>query len=385
MKKISQPIFSRPLHVGRPNIGNREQLLERLNQMLDHAWLTNRGPMVQEFEERIAGYLGVKHCIATCNGTVALELAIRAVGMTGEVIIPSLTFIATAHALQWQEITPVFCDIDPRNCCINPDEVERYITPQTTGIIGVHLYGRSCDIDSLKSIADKYNLRLLFDAAHVFGCSYKGQLIGCFGDCEVFSFHATKVLNAFEGGAITTNDDTLAEKIRLMKNFGFAGMDQVIYIGTNGQMNEACAAMGLTNLENFENFLSVNHRNWNAYVNGLETVAGIKLLSYNESERNNYHYVIAEIDSEIFGMTRDELMAELYKHNILVRRYFHPGCHRMEPYRTLYPNAGLDLSETEAFCERVMAFPTGTQITPEEIHLICKFVHTIQQEKSTGF
>ena len=159
----------------------------------------------------------------------------------------------------------------------------------------MHLYGRSCDIDSLQSIADKYNLKLLFDAAHAFGCSYKGQLIGCFGDCEVFSFHATKVLNSFEGGAITTNDDELAEKIRLMKNFGFAGMDRVIYIGTNGKMNEACAAMGLTNLEDLEKFISINHRNWNAYKKGLEPIPGIKLLPYKESEHNNYHYVVAEI------------------------------------------------------------------------------------------
>ena len=367
--------------MGRPNIGNRDRLFERLNQMLDHAWLTNRGPMVQEFEQRVAEFLGVKHCIATCNGTVALELAIRAVGMTGEVIVPSLTFIATAHALKWQEITPVFCDIDPQNCCINPKEIERHITPQTTGIIGVHLYGRRCDIDSLQTIAEKYKLKLLFDAAHVFGCSYKGQMIGSFGDCEIFSFHATKILNTFEGGAITTNDDTLAEKIRLMKNFGFAGIDQVIYIGTNGKMNEACAAMGLTNLENFENFVSINHRNWNTYKNGLESIPGIKLLSYNESEQNNYHYVIAEIDSEDFGITRDELRAELYKHNILVRRYFYPGCHRMEPYRTLYPDAGGNLPETEKFCERVMAFPTGTQITPEEIELICELINKIRHKK----
>ena len=381
MKKNQKPIFSHPLHVGRPNIGDRDRLFERFNQMLDNAWLSNHGPLVKEFEQRVAEYLGVKHCIAMCNGTVALELAIRAVGLTGEVIIPSLTFIATAHALKWQEITPVFCDIDPRTCCINPDEIKRHITPKTTGIIGVHLYGRSCDIDLLQSIADKHNLKLLFYAAHVFGCSYNGQLIGSFGECEVFSFHATKFFNTFEGGAVTTNDDTLAEKIRLMKNFGFAGEDRVVYIGTNGKMSEACAAMGLTNLENIEDFLAANYRNWEAYNRGLLSAAGIKLRSCSHNERNNYQYVIAEIDHQLFGMTRNELVAELNKHNVLVRRYFYPGCHRMEPYRTLYPDAGHKLPETESFCERVIAFPTGTQIKPEEIDLICKLVLEIQGNK----
>ncbi len=209
----------------------------------------------------------------------------------------------------------------------------------------------------------------------------QSNLIGCFGDCEVFSFHATKVLNSLEGGAITTNDDELAEKIRLMKNFGFAGMDRVIYIGTNGKMNEACAAMGLTNLEDLENFISTNRCNWNAYNKGLEPIPGIKLLPYNESEHNNYHYVVAEIFSEAFGKTRNELLYELHNHNVLARRYFYPGCHRMEPFSTLYPDAYYNLPETESFCERVIVFPTGTQIAHNEIESICRIVSSFQQEK----
>src|ERR1039458_8609013 len=250
--------FPSPLHVGRPNQGNRQRLIERINDMLDRNWLTNNGPFVQEFEKRVAEYVGVKHCVAMCNATIAQEIAIRAAGLSGEVIVPAYTFIATAHSLQWQEITPVFCDLDPRTHNIDPAKVTQMITPRTTGIIGVHVWGRACDVAALTEIAGEHGLTLMFDAAHAFGCSYQGKMIGGFGLCEVFSFHATKFLNTFEGGAVVTNDDELAARIRLMKNFGFAGYDNVIYIGTNGKMPEVCAAMGLTNLESVDEFLAIN-------------------------------------------------------------------------------------------------------------------------------
>lgn len=246
------PAFQEQLHVGRPNVGNRDRLLQRINDIFDRKWLTNNGPYVQELEQRIADLIGVKHCIAMCNGTVALEIAIRALGLSGEVIVPAFTFIATAHALYWQGIVPVFCDIDPSTHSIDPASVQKVITPRTTGIIGVHLWGKPCDVDALTEIAMKYNLKLLFDAAHAFGCSYKGRMVGNFGNAEVFSFHATKFFNTGEGEAVVTNDDDLARKIRLMRNFGFARYDGVIYIGTNGKMNEISAAVGLTNLESMD-------------------------------------------------------------------------------------------------------------------------------------
>ncbi|MBV9268734.1 MAG: aminotransferase class I/II-fold pyridoxal phosphate-dependent enzyme, partial [Acidobacteriaceae bacterium] len=247
-----KPAFDAPLHVGRPNIGDRERLLARINDMLDRRWLSNNGPFVNEFEEKLKSYLGVRHCIPMCNGTVALEIAIRALGLKGEVIVPSFTFIATAHALQWQEITPVFCDLDPRTHTIDPAQVQRLITPRTTGIIGVHVWGKVCDVESLCEIARRRKLALMFDASHALGCSWRGTMVGNFGSAEVFSFHATKFLNTFEGGAIATNDDELAAKIRLMKNFGFRGYDNVEYIGTNGKMTEISAAMGLTGLESLD-------------------------------------------------------------------------------------------------------------------------------------
>lgn len=373
------PAFNEQLHVGRPNIGDRERLLERINGLLDRRWLTNDGPCVEEFERRIAEMMGVEYCIAMCNATVALEIATRAAGLTGEVIVPSFTFIATAHALQWQEITPVFCDIDPSTYTIDPESAEQMISPRTTGIIGVHLWSRPCNVEALTHVARRHNLKLLFDAAHAFGCSYKGRMIGNFGNAEVFSFHATKFLNTFEGGAVVTNDDELAAKIRLMRNFGFdeSEYDKVIYIGTNGKMNEVSAAMGLTSLESLEKFIAVNYRNYKQYQHQLVDVPGISLLTYDETEKCNYQYIVLEIDETVTQVSRDQLKDILWTENVLARRYFYPGCHRMEPYCSYFPHAHLLLPVTERLAARVLLLPTGTAIGPEEISKICDVIRLV--------
>jgi dTDP-4-amino-4,6-dideoxygalactose transaminase len=368
------PAFAEKVHVGRPNTGNRERLLARINDMLDRSWFTNNGPYVQEFEAKVAEFAGVRQCVAVCNATVALEIAIRALGLTGEVIVPSFTFVATAHALQWQEITPVFCDIDPRTHTIDAAQVEKMITPRTTGIIGVHTWGRACDIGALEAIARRRSLQLLFDAAHAFACTHKGKPIGGFGRCEVFSFHATKFFNTFEGGAVLTNDDDLAEKMRLMRNFGFHGYDNVIYIGTNGKMTEVCAAMGLTSLESVDEFMRTNRRNYQAYRRGLDGIPGIDLMHYDESERANYQYIVLEVDEREAGLPRDALVEVLFAENVLARRYFFPGCHRMEPYRSCFPHAALVLPETEALCRRVMVLPNGTSVDEQVVGKICRVV-----------
>lgn len=368
------PAFGEKLHVGRPNIGNRQRLLERINELLDRRWLSNGGPFVREFEQRIADTIDVKHCIAVCNGAVALEIAVRATQLAGEVIVPSFTFIATAHALKWQEITPVFCDIDPRTHNIDPRQVERMITPRTTGVIGVHLWGTPCDVEALAQIADKHNLKLLFDAAHAFGCSYKGQMIGGFGNAEVFSFHATKFLNTFEGGAIVTNDDDLAARIRLMQNFGFSDYDNVVYVGTNGKMSEIAAAMGLTGLESVDDFIAHNYLNYKQYERELTDVPGVRLLPHDEAVKSNHQYIVLEIDEAATHITRDHLVKVLWAENVMVRRYFYPGCHRMEPYRSYFPHAGLLLPETEELTGRVLVLPTGTAIGPDEISIICQII-----------
>src|SRR4051812_47313335 len=319
------PLFEEPLHVGRPNIGNRDRLMERMADMLDRRWFTNHGPYVQALEQRLAELIGVKHCLAVCNATVGLEIAVRALGLRGEVIVPAFTFVATAHALQWQEITPVFCDIDRNRHLIDPDRVETMITPRTTGIIGVHTWGRSAPVEALREIAQRRGLALLYDAAHAFACTHRGQMIGSFGACEVFSFHATKFLNSFEGGAIATNDDDLARKIRLMKNFGFSGYDNVIHIGTNGKMHEISAAMGVTALESMDDFIEVNRRNFYLYNRELRDLPGVTVLPYEASECHNYQYVVLEVDEERAGLRRDDVMTVLHAERVLARRYFFPG------------------------------------------------------------
>ncbi len=371
------PAFQEKLHVGYPNIGDRSYLMERMNDILDKNWLSNNGPYVQELERKIAALVGVKHCITMCNGTVALEIAIRAAELTGEVIVPSMTFIATAHALQWQEITPIFCDIDPKTHNIKPEKVEELITPRTTGIIGVHLWGRPCDVEGLSEISRRHNLKLIFDAAHAFHCTYNGRMVGSFGSAEVFSFHATKFFNTFEGGAVVTNDDDLASRVRLMKNFGFSGYDNVIYIGTNGKMNEVSAAMGLTSLESMEKFVDRNLQNYRDYQRGFSDIPGIYLLSYNEQEKCNYQYIVLEVDEEVTHINRDDLVKVLIKENIMARRYFYPGCHRMEPYRSYFPNAGLLLPETEKLVGRVLCLPTGNAVGSDAVREICQVIRLV--------
>lgn len=375
----AKPSFSEPIHVGRPNMGDRDAFIKHVNDIFDRRWLSNNGPLVEQLEKRIAEALGVKHCVAMCNGTVALEIAIRAVQLTGEVIVPSYTFIATAHALSWQGITPVFADIDPITHTLDPDAVRRMITPRTTGILATHLWGAPCDVEQLQAIADEHGLKLIFDAAHSFLSSYGNRMIGGFGEAEVFSFHATKFFNTFEGGAVTTNDDDLANTMRLMRNFGFAGLDNVIHPGTNGKMTEICAAMGLVNLDLVEEVIEANRNNYDAYCRAMNPINGLSILPIDVSGQSNYQYVVLEVDPG-FPATRDAIVDALHAENILARRYFWPGCHQMKPYRELYPHAGLVLPNTQAVAERVIVLPTGTALPEGAVEVIANVCRALATE-----
>jgi dTDP-4-amino-4,6-dideoxygalactose transaminase len=229
-------------------------------------------------------------------------------------------------------------------------------------------------VEGLTAIAQKHNLKLIFDAAHAFGCSYQGRMIGNFGDAEIFSFHATKFFNTFEGGAVVTNHDDLARKIRLMRNFGFSGYDNVISMGTNGKMSEAAAAMGLTGLESLDEFISTNYRNYKQYQHELADIPGVQLLKYNEAEKCNYQYIVLEIDENLTQVSRDQFIEILHAENVLARRYYYPGCHNMVPYRKDAINSGLKLPETERLAIRTLTLPTGTAIGLTDITKICQIV-----------
>ncbi len=369
------PAFNEHLYVGRPNI-EKEAFTEYVEQIFSRKLLTNNGPLVQELEEKIARLHEVKHCVAVCNGTVALEIAIRALELDGEVIVPSFTFISTVHAIHRQGIIPVFADIDLRTHNLDPCAVQKMITSRTSGIIGVHLWGRPAPVKELQNIASDYGLKLAFDSAHAFGCSYKGLMIGSFGNCEVLSFHATKIFNTFEGGAVLTNDRELADAVRLIRNHGFSGMDNVIHSGTNGKMIEVAAAMGLANLGPLGDVIEVNRKNYYLYKEGLDGLPSISLIEYDETESNNYHYVVMEVHQDC-PVTRDEIIRTLHAENIVARRYFWPGCHNMKPYRDLYPNVGMMLPNTQKVADNVVVLPTGTAMKGNMIKTVVSIIRVL--------
>jgi dTDP-4-amino-4,6-dideoxygalactose transaminase len=371
------------LRVGMPSLGDRETFLQQVEEILDSGHFTNGGRFVQEFEKRVAEILEVKHCVAVCNATMALEITARALGLKGEVIVPAFTYIATANCLQWQEITPVFCDVDPETQNMDPAQVERLITPRTTGILGVHLWGRACDVEALQQIATKRNLQLFFDASHAFGCTHNGKMIGGFGRAEVFSFNAAKFIHCFEGGVVATNDDVLANRIRKMLNFGFTKFDHTEYLGVNGKMIEISAAMGLTNLAKMEYFEAVNRRNFELYREHLKGIDGIEFLSYAENERNNLQYMVLMVDEVRLGISRDTLLNGLHAQNIIARSYFNPGCHRMEPYRSQSKYASIHLPVTDSLSEKVICLPTGDPISPTDVAYICSTIRFIVANKHT--
>jgi len=363
-----------PLMVGRPNTGNREMFDRLVDGIFERRWFTNNGELVNQLEARLCGYLGVRHCIPVCNATVALQIVCQALDLGGEIIVPAFTFVATPHSVQWEGHTPVFCDIEPTTHLMDPDQVEALITARTTAILGVHVWGRACHPDRLQAIADRHGLALYFDAAHAFGCGHGGKMIGNFGRCEVFSFHATKFFNTFEGGAIATNDDELAARIRLMINFGFSNIDQVVHLGTNGKMSEIHAAMGLSCFDSLERILAINRGHYDAYRSNLEGLPGVRFCHYDDVELSNFQYVAIELDPAQAGITRDELMVVLHEHGIVARRYFHPGCHRMEPYASLRRTAGQPLPVTETVCQNVLVLPTGSGVDAEDIATVAGLI-----------
>lgn len=361
------PAFAEPVHVGRPNIGNAQELSRYLADILERRWLTNNGPVVQCFESRVEGLLGVKHCVAVCNATLGLQVLGRALGLTGEVVMPAFTFVATAHAFNWIGLEPVFCDVSADSHNIDPDEADALVSPRTSALIGLHCWGQPCDAVRLGELGARRGLSVLFDAAHAFGCSLGQRMVGNYGNAEVFSFHATKFVNSFEGGAVTTNDDRLAAEVRLLINFGFSGYDSVVSCGTNAKMSEIHAAMGLVSLDAMAAIVRANRDNHLCYARNLSHFNGVRLLRYPENAANNYQYVVAEIDPVLTSIARDDLLAVLHAEGVLARRYFYPGCHRMAPYASRGGSQRRPLPNTERLVQRVLVLPSGTAMTTESI------------------
>jgi len=366
-----EALFPEPLHVGRPNICNRDALFKRLGEATDRRWLTNDGPLLLEMEKRFASFLEVKHCIAVANTTLGLQLLAHVLGLKGEVLMPSFTFIGTARAMEWQGLKPIFCDVLDARHSLNPDAVRKAITPNVSAILGVHLWGIPCEIDELQSIADEHGIPLIFDAAHAIGSAYKGRKIGGFGRAEVFSLHATKAINALEGGLITTNDDDLARRLRLARNYGIAEEDVIVGTGINAKMNEFSAAMALSNLECYDKLLEHNRSLQHAYKSALSEMPAVQVTTADFINEHNSHYAVLRISQES-PVSRDQLRRVLVAENIYARRYFWPGCHQSPPYPRWGGHAPLPV--TESLSEELMQLPTGMQLSVNDAMAIGRLV-----------
>lgn len=371
-----EPAFPEPLHVGRPALPDRS----RFDQMVDRIWetgvLSNNGPFVQELEERFRAMTGAEHAVAVSNATLGLQLVARALDLEGEVILPSFTFIATPHAFRWEGLKPVFCDVDERMHTLDPARVEELVGEETCAIVGVHLWANACPTEDLRRIARESGLHLVYDAAHALGVESGAGKVGSFGEAEVFSLHATKIANGFEGGVITTNSDVLGHQLRSLRNFGFAGYDDVRGLGTNAKMSEVAAAMALCSLDQLGENIAHNRQNLEQYRYGLSDLCGIRLVEPADPCATNAQYVVLRVNAVEAGLTRDDLAAGLWAEGIRARRYFHPGCHRAEPYRWECCDAPTRLPVTQKLCQEVLVLPTGPSITESEIEAICGIVRT---------
>ncbi len=359
----------KPIYVTRPYLPDLEEFIPYLQEIWDNKLLTNCGPMHQEFERKLCEYLGVQHIALFNNGTIALLTALQSMRITGEVITTPYSFVATSHSLLWNGIKPVFVDVDPETFNIDPTKIEAAITPQTTAIMPVHCYGNSCDVEAIQTIADNYNLRVIYDAAHAFAVEDTEGSILRHGDLSVLSFHATKVFNTFEGGAIICPDAKTKKRIDQLKNFGFVDEVTVVAPGINGKMSEINAAFGLLQLKHIDKALAQRKAVDEAYKKELGNIKGIKVAGDAGQVIRNYSYFPILIEKD-YPLTRDELYQKLKDNNVFSRRYFYPLISDFPMYRGM-PSAKKDnLPIANIIAEKVLCLPMYASLTKENIDRI---------------
>lgn len=374
MKKSEEPIY-----VTRPNLPPLEKLQPYLKEIWENKILTNNGPFHQKFEKELDNYLDVNHVNLFTNATIALVVGLQSLRITGEVITTPFSFVATTHALKWNGITPVFCDIEEKTLNINPDKIEALITPRTTAILPVHVYGHPCAAKKIQAIADKYGLKVIYDAAHAFGIKLKNKNLFLEGDMSVLSFHGTKLFNTFEGGAIISKDEKLKKRIDYLKNFGFADELTVIAPGINGKMNEFQSAIGLLSLEIVDEEITNRKKVAETYFNLLKDVKGIKVFNNFEGYEYNYAYFPVIIDEKEFGASREKAYDELKKHKIYARRYFYPLISNMPTYRSLPSASKNNLPIANKIAEQVLCLPIYGQIEEKIIKNISKILMNLKK------
>lgn len=363
------------IYVTRPSLPPLEEFVGLLEEIWHNRWLTNNGNFHQRFEQALCEYLGVKYCSLFANGTLALTVGLQALRITGEVITTPFSFVATTHALHWNGIKPVFCDIDEKTLNIDPNKIEALITPKTTAILPVHVYGNPCNIESLQKIADTYGLHLIYDAAHAFGVKVKNRSILTSGELSTLSFHATKVFTTAEGGAIATESETIKRRIDFLKNFGFADEVTVVAPGINAKMNEIQAALGILQLKNIKKEIKKRKEITRIYHEGLTGIKGIKYFKILNEIEYNYSYFPILVQSKLYGKTRDELYHILKNNNIFPRRYFYPLISDFPTYRGLPSASEENLPIAKNISEMILCLPIYSGL---ETHNVLKIIDIIK-------
>lgn len=373
--------FGKPIYVTRPFLPPLTEFCKGLEEIWENKRLTNHGPVLRRFEKQLADYMETENLCVFTNGTLALQTGLQGMDISGEVITTPFTFVATTHALYWNKIRPVFCDIEPDYFTLNPERVEALITPWTTAILAVHVFGYPCNLERLQEIAHKHHLKLIYDAAHAFGVRVNNKSLSEFGDMNMFSFHATKLYHSLEGGMLTFHDRGLKKTFDYLKNFGFKSQVEVVIPGTNAKMNEIQALMGIQMLTYMEDFIAKQEEIDTIYRERLQDVPGIRFCpEMPENVRYNYGYVPVEISEKEFGLSRDELNERLKQYNVFTRRYFYPLVCDFACYQSLSVNDPLTVARKVA--KHILTLPTYYELSLDEVHRICDIIKHIQIEST---
>ena len=380
--------FEKPIYITRPPLPAKNDVYRKIDEIWDSQWLTNVGPQYLQFEMLLKKYLDVPNISLFCNGTLALQLACQALRLSGEVITTPFTFAATPHVLYWNRIAPVFCDIDPHTFNLDPERIESMITPNTTAILPVHVFGYPCDTRSIREIADRYGLRVIYDAAHSFGVEVNGEKIGNFGDLSMFSFHATKIYHTFEGGALTFKDEALRERLEFSKNFGFKGEENIVVPGINAKMNEFQAAIGLLMLDLVGKEIKKRKKLTIIYRQRLSQIPGIGFRIEMPGVKHNYYNFVITVDQSSFGISRDDLYNNLKDYNIFTRKYFYPLCSQFQCYKQYPSSSPKNLPVAEKTAKQVLSLPLYGDLKAEDIHKICdaiKYMHEFKHRNVCNY
>jgi dTDP-4-amino-4,6-dideoxygalactose transaminase len=375
--------FEKPITAARPTLPSLEEFRSGLEGIWERAWLTNNGPLVGQFRDKLVEFCGTKNLSLFVNGTLALQIALQGMGITGDVITTPYTFVATTHALFWNKLRPVFVDIEPEYYSLDPAEVEAAITPWTSAILAVHVYGQPCRLKELGLIARKHGLKLLYDAAHAFGVEVGGTSIAQFGDLSMFSFHATKIFHSIEGGMLTFRDGEYQRLFGYLKNFGFESETEVVMPGTNAKMNEFQALMGLLLLGHMDEMIEKRRIINERYRERLALIPGIRLVSRPlGTVRYNYAYMPVEVEEIELGRTRDQLYSTLREYNVLARRYFYPLVPDFPCYRGLVASERLPIARRVA--SRILTLPIYSDLALDDVDRICDIIEHIHLRAGRG-